>query len=431
MNDAAVAGAARRPGRLRGVRALLGTQCLGAFNANLYKTTVSLMAVELALLHDGGAALLSLSSVVFVAPYLLFSGYAGHVADRFDKRRVVILAKIAEFAVMAVALVALMVGRIELLILVLFLVSTQATFFSPAKYGMLPEALPPSALSWANGIMEMTRYAAVILGTAVAGLLLWLWRGQPARIGAVLVGVAAAGLLASLMIGRLPRVERASDFRWNPWGEIADGLRRLAAARRLATAVAGIACFEFLCALVMLDIIVLAKTRMGLDDLEIGVFGTIVGIGAGGGSLLAGRLSGDRIEPGLAVAGFVGIGAVLLALPVAAAAYAPTAAAFLLLGGFAGLVIVPLNALVQHESGAGEKGRLIATSNLLGMAGVVAASVCLWLLHDLCGVPADRILALAGLLALALALCAARQPGCSARALVRLAASLRRAPRID
>jgi hypothetical protein len=51
---------------------------------------VSLTAANLALVGQGYAALLSLSSIVFVAPYILFSGYAGYVADRFDKRSVVI-----------------------------------------------------------------------------------------------------------------------------------------------------------------------------------------------------------------------------------------------------------------------------------------------------------------------------------------------------
>ena len=409
------------------MRALLSVQCLGAFNANLYKTVVSLMAANLALVGQGGAALLSLSSIVFVAPYILFSGYAGYVADRFDKRSVVIAAKLGEVLVMGLAFAALMVGRIELLVVILFLLSTQATFFSPAKYGILPEALASSRLSRANGVMEMTRYLAVILGTASAGLLLSVWHPHPARIGVVLVGVSATGLLLSLAIGRLPRPAGVKVFHINPWREIGEGMRRLAVDRRLALAVAGIAWFEFLCTLVMLDMILLGKTQMGLDDLHIGVLGAVVGIGAGAGSLMAGYLSGGRVQPGFALVGYVGIGAMLLGLVPATAAYVTTAVAFLVLGLFAGMVIVPLNALLQHASGADEKGRLIATSNLLGMSGVVAGSTCLWLLHDLGGIGPDRILILAAVLALSAVLWAAvRQPACTTRALLRLFASIRR-----
>src|SRR5262249_43742504 len=133
--------------RLAGVRALVGVQCLGAFNDNVYKMVVSLTAADIDLAERSGAALLSLSSIAFVAPYILFSGYAGHVADRFDKRSVLIAAKFAEMALMVLAYMALTGGPIEALVVILFLLSTQATFFSPAKYGILPELLAPAQLS--------------------------------------------------------------------------------------------------------------------------------------------------------------------------------------------------------------------------------------------------------------------------------------------
>jgi len=413
--------------RLAGVRALVGVQCLGAFNDNVYKTVVSLTAADIDLAGRGGAALLSLSSIAFVAPYILFSGYAGHVADRFDKRGVLIAAKLVETALMALAFMALTAGPIAALVVILFLLSTQATFFSPAKYGILPELLAPSELSRANGLMEMTRYVAVILGTAAGGFLCSIWHGQPGRIGALLIGIAAVGLLASPLIGRAPRSSSARAFRINPWREIAEGMRRLSGDRSLAFAVAGIACFEFLCALVMLDMILVGKVQMAIDDLHIGVLGAAVGLGAGAGSIAAARLSGDRIEPCLAFAGFIGVGAMLFGLAAASAAYAPTALVFLALGFFAGMVIVPLNALLQHAAGSDEKGRLIATSNCLSMGGIVMASAVLWLLHDICGIAPALILVLAGLISLSVALYAARrQPGCTTRGFARLLASLRR-----
>src|SRR5262245_35231701 len=262
----------------------------------------------------GGAALLSLSSIAFVAPYILFSGYAGHVADRFGKRNVVIATRLAEVAVMLLGLVALAAGRIEALVLILFLLSTQAAFFSPAKYGLLPELLAPSALSLANGVMEMTRYLAVILGTAAGGLLLSLWHESPGRIGALLVGIAAAGMLASLLIGRPMPPSGGRAFPINPWREIAAGVRRLAGDRPLALPAGCSAVFASLSALVMLVMILLGKTRMCLDDLRLGLLGAVVGVGAGLGSVAAGRLSGNRIEPCLAFAGYLGIGALLFAL---------------------------------------------------------------------------------------------------------------------
>lgn len=428
MIGGACAKEGRSPPRLAGVRALIGAQCLGAFNDNVYKTVVSLMAADSDVVGGGGATLLSLSSIAFVAPYILFSGYAGHVADRVDKRSVLVVAKLMEAAAMVLAFVALMAGRLDALIVILLLLSTQATFFSPAKYGILPELLAPCRLSLANGVMEMTRYVAVILGTASGGFVLSLWHGRPERTGALLIGIAGAGLLASLLIGSVPRSGGGRAFRINPWREIAEGMRRVGGDRGLALAVGGITVFEFLCALVMLDMILVAKTQMGLEDLRIGLLGAVVGLGAGIGSVAAGRLSGSRIEPCFAFAGYVGVGAALFALAAAVVSYALTAVTFLALGLFAGMIIVPLNALVQHAAGSDEKGRLIATNNFLNMAGIVAASACLWLLHDIGGVSPILVLILAGLLSLSVAFCAARlAPESTTRALARLLASLRRA----
>src|SRR5262249_8948480 len=242
---------------------------------------------------------------------------------------VLIAAKFAEMALMVLAYMALTGGPIEALVVILFLLSTQATFFSPAKYGILPELLAPAQLSRANGLMEMTRDVAVILRTPPGGLLCTIWHGQPARIGALLIAIAAAGMLASPLIGRGPRPSAARSFRINPWREIAEGLRRLSGDRSLAFAVAGIACFDFLCTLVTLDMILVVKGQMELDDLHVGMLGAAAGLGAGAGSIAAARLSGDRIEPCLAFAGYIGVGALLFGLAAASTAYIPTAIVFL------------------------------------------------------------------------------------------------------
>ncbi len=53
---------------------------------------------------------------------------------------------------MAVGIVAFMNGRLEWMLVVLFLIATQSAFFSPAKYGIVPEIVPERALSRANGL---------------------------------------------------------------------------------------------------------------------------------------------------------------------------------------------------------------------------------------------------------------------------------------
>src|SRR4051794_31277144 len=114
--------------------AFLWTQFLGAFNDNVYKMIVSLVSVRMAA-EAAGSSYLALAGAVFVIPFLLFAGYAGQLADRFSKTRVLQVTKSFEIVAMLMGIAALMTGRIDLLLLVLFLLATQANFFSPAKYG--------------------------------------------------------------------------------------------------------------------------------------------------------------------------------------------------------------------------------------------------------------------------------------------------------
>jgi acyl-[acyl-carrier-protein]-phospholipid O-acyltransferase / long-chain-fatty-acid--[acyl-carrier-protein] ligase len=386
--------------RHRGFRALCSAQLLGAFNDNLFKMVVSLFAVDTAS-HGHTGGYLSLVGAVFLAPYLLFSGYAGRVADVFEKRRVLVVGKAGEIGIMLLALVALVVGRIELLLAVLFLLAAQATFFSPAKYGVLPEMLPAAALPRANGLLEMSRYVAVILGTALGGVVIAYWGSRSAIIGLLLVAVSAAGFIASLGISAVPRSGADSRFRLNPWSEIAEGLCRFAADRDLIPVVAGISYFEFLGALVLLDTILIAKQVMGADDGWTGLLGAFAGCGISVGAIAAGHLSRGRVEIGLVPFGAVGVALGVAALSATTASYAWTACVLLSMGFAGGFILVPLNAALQKQAGSAERGHLISTNNFLNMAAVLCASGALWLMRDVAGIEPGRILGVVGVATLA------------------------------
>src|SRR6266852_2805184 len=149
-----------------GFQSFLWTQFLGAYNDNVYKIVVSLLAVEIGDRNGKGGEYLSLAGVVFIVPFLLFSGYSGHLADVFNKRRVLIATKSLEVISMGLAIPALVSQRLDLMMAVLFLLALQATLFSPAKYGILPEMLPDRDLSHANGLLEMSTFVAIVVGTS-------------------------------------------------------------------------------------------------------------------------------------------------------------------------------------------------------------------------------------------------------------------------
>ncbi len=71
----------------------------GAFNDNVYKMIVSVMArSDRRRPARAGARYLALAGAVFVLPFLLFAGPAGQIADRFSKTRVLQITKAFEIA---------------------------------------------------------------------------------------------------------------------------------------------------------------------------------------------------------------------------------------------------------------------------------------------------------------------------------------------
>ncbi|MDP7302897.1 MAG: MFS transporter, partial [Pirellulaceae bacterium] len=92
--------------RDRSFLGMMATQFLGAFNDNLFKQLMLLLAIPV-----GAAAAVekdrqAVATIVFAIPFILFSGYAGFLSDRFSKRRIIVLAKVAEIVVMMLGLIA-------------------------------------------------------------------------------------------------------------------------------------------------------------------------------------------------------------------------------------------------------------------------------------------------------------------------------------
>ena len=152
------------------------TQFLGAFNDNLFKQMLILLAVSApaAAVNAPQQDRQGSANVIFSLAFILFSGFAGYLSDRNPKRNIIVASKVAEIVAMLLGIVAFLlfpIAGLNGLLLVLFLTGVQSAFFGPGKYGILPEMLRKEDLPRANGVMLMTTFLAIILGTAFAGFL--------------------------------------------------------------------------------------------------------------------------------------------------------------------------------------------------------------------------------------------------------------------
>jgi len=160
--------------------------------------------------------------------------------------------------------------------------------------------------------------------------------------------------------------------------------------------------FWFLGALLQLVMILFGTEVMHLSDVWVGILTTFAAIGIGAGSMAAGRLSGDKVELGLAPIGSIGMGVFAILLSRAGGSFPLAAIHLTLVGFFGGLFAVPLNALLQQRSADHEKGRLMATNNVLNMLGILLASGALWLCTSprIFAMTPDRVILTFGILTL-------------------------------
>ena len=355
--------------------ALMATQFQGAFSDNAYKNLVVYLILGVALPKDQREILVVVVGLLFSIPFILFSMTGGFLGDRFSKRSVTAGTKVMEIGVMLVALAALGFASLPLQIAAVFLLSTQAALFGPSKYGLLPEILPQSRLSWGNGVLELGTFVAIITGTMAAGFMAEAFAGRQYWSGAILVALAAVGLTASLAIRRTPPADPARPFRLNPISELLSEWKYVREDRVLYLAVLGNTYFWFLAMLLQTNIIFYGNDVLHLQAQGNAYLQASVAIGIGIGSLAAGYLSGGKIEYGLIPLGAAGITIFGAALGHSGIiGFVGVAALLGLIGFFAGFFAVPINALIQHRPDPARKSGVIAAANLISFIGIFLAS---------------------------------------------------------
>ena len=365
-----------------GFWALITTQFQGAFNDNLYKFIIIFYMTNK--LSDGESSIqarftiLALSSALFALPYLAFPGIAGALADRFSKRSIAIATKCWEVGVMLLALIAFRLDHHPMIWTIFFLMCMQSAFFSPAKYGILPEILPESRLSWGNGVLNMATFVAIIAGQGCAGLL-YYYDLSPGAMAALLILLSLGGLCASLRITRVPAASADRPIPINPWSGLGRDLKGFTADAVLFRILLAGIFFFFAGAVVQQNVMNLGEAALHLDELRISILTASVAVGIGTGSLAAGFLSRRKIELGLIPIGLLGM--MLTALLLGAPSFGFRGVLLLLFAlGFAGgFFEVPVLATVQHRSPKENKGGMIAAFNVATSAGIFLAGGALYL----------------------------------------------------
>ena len=363
---------------------LMITQFLGAFNDNLFKNAL-LTLIAFRLQENAGVLSYTVAGM-FVLPFFILSATAGQVSDKFNRAKIARVLKVTELILMIFVAVVFMTKSVKLLILLLFLMGIQSTFFGPIKYALLPQLLKKKELVAGNAYVEGTTYFSIIFGLLLGTLL-----PIPAII-TLLIFCAVLGYFASRKIPSAPAPQPSLKISVRVFKETYLNLKEAKNYPTVFRCILGATWFWMLGALMVVQVYPLCSGVLKSQESLAAVFLLIFSLGVALGSIAC-----SKILKGMIHATYVPISCIAMSIcsiimfVLTKDSVSETSIGtldfllsykgielcltFLSLAFFAGLYIVPLNTLMQYHSPKSHLARIIAANNILNAAGMVAVSV--------------------------------------------------------
>ena len=219
--------------RNRDFRAVLASQAVSAFGDAISFTALPLLVLAL----TGSGAQMGLVGVLQMLPDLFFGLVAGALADRWDRRRLMVYADLGRAVLTALIplSVVLELDTMAVILLVTAPINVLRVLFLAAYTAAVPSLVGRDQVGRANGYAEGIYSLSFILGPAVAGILVALIGAGP-----TLAVDSASFLFSAAAIALISRPLRAAREvpRRRMLAEIAEGIRYILAERTLRVVIA-------------------------------------------------------------------------------------------------------------------------------------------------------------------------------------------------
>ncbi|MDE2400083.1 MAG: lysophospholipid transporter LplT [Burkholderiales bacterium] len=344
------------------------------FFSSLADNALFVAAVELLKSSGGGEWQRAALVPMFALFYVVLAPFVGAYADAFPKGRVMFFSN----SIKVLGCLMMLFGSHPLIAYAV--VGLGAAAYSPAKYGILTELLPPSQLVKANGWIEGLTITSIILGVVLGGQLMgprvaphllaidvpMIDTGVDTPPQAAIAMMVILYMVAALFNLRIPRTETPlQPLPVHLWSLVSDFMgcnRRLWKDKLGQISLATTTLFWGVSGNLRYIVLAWAGVALGYDTTHASALVGVVAVGTAVGAMLASakmRLDqATRVIPlgvtmGLLVLGMNVIRDISVAIPF-----------LIILGGLGGFLVVPMNALLQHRGhNLMGSGRSIAVQN--------------------------------------------------------------------
>jgi MFS family permease len=216
--------------RYRDFRLLLTGRLITSFSSEMLSFAIGW---EL-WLRTRSALALGMVGLAQVIPVLLLSLYAGHVADQYNRRRIVLITEaFLALCALGLAMISYFQGPVYLVYLCLLGIGTARAFNDPASSTLLPQTIPPalftSAATWNSSSWQF----ASIVGPAAAGIVVAVSN----NVTGIYVFGAVAALVFSILLGMIKGRQLPLARKSDTLDSLAEGLRFMRRTRIILAAI--------------------------------------------------------------------------------------------------------------------------------------------------------------------------------------------------
>ena len=332
-----------------------------------------------------GPELIILTAIVnalILLPFIFLFSPAGFISDKYPKTKVIEYASMAAIGITTLILLSYTMGWFWVAFVLTFILAAQSAIYSPAKYGLIKEMTGNEKLAEANALVQAVTIASILAGAVVYSIFFEnLLQDASVIPSEILTFIAPVGylliaastveyLLAKRLVKKFKAVQIDESMTFEPkeytnLSYLQGNLAVLKQNQTIWLSIIGLSVLWGVSQVVLAIFGEHLKSTLGITN-TITAQGLLAlsGVGMILGSIVAGRVSKNYIETGIIPLGSLGVALSLYMIPSLSTLWS-LGLAILSFGFFAGLFIVPLNAIIQFSSPQKILGKVLAGNNFM------------------------------------------------------------------
>lgn len=352
-----------------------------AINENLFRLLITFFLIAL-IGKNYTNTIVSLTGVIFLLPFLLFSNVGGYLADRYRKNRVALITRVIEALLITLSLVSFSQNWVYFTLILLFLMATLSSLFGPSKYGLIPELTEKSDLLKANSLIASVTFVGIIVGIFLASLLVASFQIDYFYSLYFALLFALIGIFWSY---RLPKTQHANlekPFNWFIYQENLIAIKEMHKTPYMVATLFAYAYFLFLGTFLQLGLITYTVQTLQMKDFFSGYLFLITSVGLALGSYLTHLISKNRIHLVMIPLSSIGFSFGFICLAFFYSHLYLICIWLFFTGVFGGTFLVPAQAYLISQSPEKTRGRNFGVANLGSFLCALIAASTLYFLGD-------------------------------------------------